>query len=58
MPDDTLLGYHRRSFDSMLDHRNAQRLIDHLNGSGEREVLQIESNQQIVWKNAPRLHTS
>lgn len=48
MPDDTLLGYHRRSFDSMLDHRNAQRLIDHLNGSGEREVLQIESNHELI----------
>ena len=38
MPDNTLLGYHRRSFDSMLDHRNAERLIGHLTGSGEREV--------------------
>lgn len=48
MPEETLLGYHRRSFDSMLDHRNAQRLIDHLNTSGERKVLQIESNHELI----------
>ena len=48
MPDDTLLGYHRRSFDSMLDHRNAERLIGYLNDSGEREVLQIESNHELI----------
>ena len=48
MPGNTLLGYHQRSFDSMLDHRNAQRLIDHLNTSGEREVLQIESNHELI----------
>jgi hypothetical protein len=48
MPDETLLGYHQRSFDSMLDHRNAQRLIDHLSTSGEREVLQIESNHELI----------
>ena len=48
MPDDTLLGYHRRSFESMLDHRNAERLIGYLNGSGERDVLQIESNHELI----------
>ena len=44
MDDSTLLGYHRRSFNSMLDHRNAERLINHLNTTGEREVLSISSN--------------
>ena len=48
MPSDTLLGYHRRSFASMLDHRNADRLINHLHGSGEREVVQIESNHELI----------
>lgn len=48
MPSDTLLGYHRRSFESMLDHRNAQRLIDYLNDTGEREVVQIESNHELI----------
>ena len=48
MPEDTLLGYHRRSFESMLDHRNAERLISHVNDSGEREVLQIESNHELI----------
>lgn len=48
MPSDTLLGYHRRSFASMLDHRNAERLINHLHESGEREVVQIESNHELI----------
>jgi len=48
MPGDTLLGYHRRSFKSMLDHRNAQRLIDYLTNTGEREVFQIESNHELI----------
>ena len=30
MPQSTLLGYHRRSFDIILDHRNADRLSQHL----------------------------
>lgn len=48
MSSDTLLGYHRRSFESMLDHRNAQRLIDYLNNAEEREVIQIESNHELI----------
>jgi hypothetical protein len=48
MPEDTLLGYHRRSFASMLDHRNAERLIMHLTQTGEREVIQIPSNHELI----------
>ena len=51
MGDSTLLGYHRRSFDSMLDHRNAERLINHLNSTGEREVLSISSNHELIRTN-------
>jgi hypothetical protein len=51
MADSTLLGYHRRSFDSMLDHRNAERLINHLNSTGEREVLSISSNHELIRTN-------
>ena len=48
MPEDTLLGYHRRSFASMLDHRNAERLITHLTQTCEREVIQIPSNHELI----------
>jgi hypothetical protein len=48
MPSHTLLGYHRRSFESILDHRNARRLIDYLNNTREREVVQIESNHELI----------
>ena len=51
MDDSTLLGYHRRSFNSMLDHRNAERLINHLNSTGEREVLSISSNHELIRTN-------
>lgn len=51
MADSTLLGYHRRSFDSVLDHRNAERLINHLNSTGEREVLSISSNHELIRTN-------
>ena len=48
MPDDTLLGYHRRSFDSMIDHRNAERLMLHLAEHQEREVVQVTSNHELI----------
>lgn len=51
MANSTLLGYHRRSFESMLDHRNAERLINHLNSTGEREVHSIPSNHELIRTN-------
>ena len=48
MEKDTLLAYHRRSFDSMLDHRNAERLLHHLQSTEQREVIQIPSNQELI----------
>jgi hypothetical protein len=51
MADSTLLSYHRRSFDSMLDHRNAERLINHLNSTGEREVISVSSNHELIRTN-------
>ena len=48
MPENTLLGYHRRSFSSMLDHRNADRLMAHLLEHEEREVVQVTSNQELI----------
>ncbi|MFL2948770.1 MAG: DUF6395 domain-containing protein [Candidatus Poseidoniaceae archaeon] len=48
LPESTLLGYHRRSFQSMLDHRNADRLITHFKESGDREVISIPSNHELI----------
>lgn len=48
MPENTLLGYHRRSFSSMLDHRNADRLLSHLVDHEEREVVQVTSNHELI----------
>ncbi len=51
MLDSTLLGYHKRSFESVLDHRNAERLIDYLNATGDREVLSVSSNHELIRTN-------
>jgi len=47
MPEDTILGYHRRSFKTILDHRNANRLIKHLNKL-ERKIIDIPSNHELI----------
>ena len=44
MPDNTILGYHERNFNSMVNHEKAHRLIDHLRQS--REVLIVKSNHE------------
>lgn len=48
MPEITLLGYHRRSFKSLLDHRNANRMLNYLQESQERDVLTISSNHELI----------
>ena len=48
LPESTLLGYHRRSFQSMLDHRNADRLITHFKEFGDRGVISIPSNHELI----------
>lgn len=48
MPETTLLGYHRRSFKSLLDHRNANRLLNHLQESRTRDILSISSNHELI----------
>jgi hypothetical protein len=35
----------------MLDHRNAERLINHLNSTGEREVISVSSNHELIRTN-------
>ena len=39
MPKDTLLGYHRRNFPSILDHRNATRLLNHSEDTYRDQLL-------------------
>ena len=47
MPQSTLLGYHRRSFDTILDHRNADRLLQHLQHEG-RQIIDVPSNHELI----------
>ena len=48
MPDHTILGYHRRDFKSLVDHRNADRLIDHINRQRDNKVVDIASNHELI----------
>ncbi|RJU81486.1 MAG: hypothetical protein DWC09_04435 [Candidatus Poseidoniales archaeon] len=48
LPDDTILGYHERSFESQLKHDNAKKLINHLIDVHDRKVLSIPSNHEII----------
>ena len=48
MPDNTILAYHERDFDSMIDHRNAFALIDHI--KTYRDVIIVKSNHENIRK--------
>ena len=48
LPRDTILGYHRRNFESILDHRNAQRVMDHLEQNLGRVIVDIPSNHELI----------
>lgn len=48
MPDDTILAYHRRSFDSMLTHDLATNVFNSWQTKRGREVLQIASNHERI----------
>lgn len=47
MPESTILGYHRRSFDTILDHRNADRLLKQLQDD-ERNIIDVSSNHELI----------
>jgi hypothetical protein len=47
MPKSTILGYHRRSFDTILDHRNADRLLKQLHNEG-RTIIDVSSNHELI----------
>ena len=48
MPNDTILAYHRRSFDSMLTHDLAANVFNFWQAKRDREVLQIVSNHERI----------
>lgn len=48
MPENTILGYHRRNFTSMIDHRNASRLLNHLETMKKKEILDVASNHELL----------
>ena len=48
MPENTILGYHRRDFEGLLDHRNADRLIGFLEEEHKKSILDIPSNHEII----------
>lgn len=47
MPQTTILGYHRRSFKTILDHRNAQKLLAHM-GNKKRIIIDVTSNHELI----------
>jgi hypothetical protein len=47
MPENTVLGYHRRSVKSILDHRNADTLLEHLKEKN-RQVIDVMSNHELI----------
>ena len=48
MPEHTILGYHRRSFESILDHRNADTMLEHMARSKGRTVVDVPSNHELL----------
>ena len=48
MPNDTILAYHRRDFDSRLNHTNADRLICKIEETLDRKVIQVSSNHEKI----------
>jgi len=46
LPENVVLGYHQRNFDSMIDHRNALRLIDYLKPN--KEIIIVKSNHECI----------
>jgi len=48
LPDDTIHGYHRRNFHSILDHRNATRLLNHLETTKNKSIVDVSSNHELL----------
>ena len=48
LPDTAFLAYHKRSFQSMIDHRLAENLFEELEMNHGRDVFQIPSNHELL----------
>ena len=48
MPQDTILAYHRRSFDSLLEHKKANKLFACIDKYENRKVFEIPSNHEVL----------
>ena len=48
MPEETILGYHRRNFESILDHRNADKLLEHMKTDRGKHIIDISSNHELI----------
>ncbi len=48
LPDDTILAYHQRDFESQILHNNAKRLIDYLETKKGKEVFIVKSNHERI----------
>ena len=48
MPENTILGYHRRNFECSLDHRNADRLLEFMRHEKQKRVIVISSNHELI----------
>jgi len=48
LPTTALLAYHQRSFQSMIDHRLAEKLFEKWKTTHDREVFQIPSNHELL----------
>ena len=48
MPENTILGYHRRSFEGILNHKNADRLLQHMKHDRKKTVIDISSNHELI----------
>lgn len=48
MPENTVLGYHKRSFESKLKHDNPKLLIQYLQEKRNTEVVSIPSNHELI----------
>ena len=48
LPEDTVLAYHQRDFNSQLRHDNAKQLFDYLQTREKREIFIVKSNHEII----------
>ena len=48
LPNDTIHGYHERSFESKLRHGNAKKLINYMKEKQMKQMFSVSSNHEII----------